>query len=244
MAAMSGNVEVVQFLISKGADVNAKDNNGNTPLDYATISGNTAVIRYLSSVGGGITSARIAGVRTTPPNNQRRTLPMDAFWQAVRWREFQDVRRYIEQEGVNVNAKDKDGMTALHLVVLFAPNFDGTLTPDVKFAKYLIDKGADVDAKDNEGLTTLHHAATNGVNIAFVRFIVSVGANVNTKDMHGFTPLHLAACFNGDVEFVQFLVSKGANVNARMNNGKTPLDLAREKGNVAVIRYLSSIGGR
>ena len=40
--------DIVQFLVSKGADVTMKDNGGKTPLDIAKENGNTVVIEYLS----------------------------------------------------------------------------------------------------------------------------------------------------------------------------------------------------
>jgi len=43
-------VEVVKFLVLKGEDVNAKDEEGNTPLDWAKKEGNTAVVQYLSGL--------------------------------------------------------------------------------------------------------------------------------------------------------------------------------------------------
>ncbi len=51
-AANNGNVEVAKYLVSKGAMINAKNSNANTPLDVTEEVGNTAVARYLSSIGG------------------------------------------------------------------------------------------------------------------------------------------------------------------------------------------------
>jgi ankyrin repeat protein len=48
LAAMKGNMDTVQFLVSKGASVNARDMNGTTPLDYAGLYGRKEVVEYLS----------------------------------------------------------------------------------------------------------------------------------------------------------------------------------------------------
>jgi len=45
-AAELGKVEVVEFLISQGADISAEANSGRTPLDVAKDHGNTAVVEY------------------------------------------------------------------------------------------------------------------------------------------------------------------------------------------------------
>jgi len=49
-AAQYNSVDVLQYLVSIGADVNAKDNDGETPLDHAKEDGSTLVFEYLSSV--------------------------------------------------------------------------------------------------------------------------------------------------------------------------------------------------
>jgi ankyrin repeat protein len=51
-AVENGNIEIVKFLVSKGADVNAKTDIGETPLDWAKKRGQTAIVQYLTSVGG------------------------------------------------------------------------------------------------------------------------------------------------------------------------------------------------
>lgn len=50
MSAFNGRYETSKFLIDNGADINAKDNNGFTPLDYAKKYGNNQVlVQYLVS---------------------------------------------------------------------------------------------------------------------------------------------------------------------------------------------------
>ena len=73
-----------------------------------------------------------------------------------------------------INAKTKDGYTALHFAVLRG---------DYDTAKYLIDNGADVNAKANElnvidrkGMTPLHYAAGKA-NINLVSLLLDSGAN-------------------------------------------------------------------
>jgi len=43
-------VEIAQFLVSRGADVHARNDNGDTPLDRAKLMGNTEVAAYLESL--------------------------------------------------------------------------------------------------------------------------------------------------------------------------------------------------
>jgi ankyrin repeat protein len=51
VAAFEGHNEVIEQLLAKGADVNAKDNDGNSPLSLATARSNTAVVELLKARG-------------------------------------------------------------------------------------------------------------------------------------------------------------------------------------------------
>jgi ankyrin repeat protein len=77
-------------------------------------------------------------------------------------------------------------------------------------------------------------------NDKFVKYLVFKGALINVQDEFGCTPLHYAAesCCEC-IDAVKFLVYNGADVNAKNKHGKIPLDLAREKGNTAVVKFLS-----
>ena len=50
-AACGGHLDVVKFLIDKGADVKAKDNTGRTALTYAALRGNLDVVKFLIEKG-------------------------------------------------------------------------------------------------------------------------------------------------------------------------------------------------
>ena len=50
-AALRGHKEIAELLISKGADVNARDKSGFTPLNWASNQGHTAVVELLKMHG-------------------------------------------------------------------------------------------------------------------------------------------------------------------------------------------------
>lgn len=52
VAAWGGDLEVVKYLVGRGASVTATNNRGATAKDIASSRGHTAVVEYLESVGG------------------------------------------------------------------------------------------------------------------------------------------------------------------------------------------------
>jgi ankyrin repeat protein len=117
--------------------------------------------------------------------------------------------------GADVEAKDVDGWTPLHIV---------TYRNSIETAKLLIERGADVKAKDNDGWTPLHWASWNNA-IELAKLLIERGADVEAKDNRGRTPLDFAANCN-HTEIAKLLIEKGADVEAKDNDKRTPFDKA------------------
>jgi len=119
-----------------------------------------------------------------------------------------DVVRALLDKGADVNAKRRDGWTAL----MIAANNGHA---DVVHA--LLDKGADVNAKDNDGVTALMAAAGNNLNyngswnghVDVIRALLDKGADVNAKMSDGWTASMIAAQ-NGHADVVKILKNAGA----------------------------------
>jgi len=176
-----------------------------------------------------------------------------------------DVKSYIDEKGVDVNAKDENGGTLLHSavrngqsaeIVKFlvtegksdvnakdnddsTPLHSAIMKNNVDFAKILISAGANVNAKNNKGLTPLGFAL-HTENIELINILLNAGANINAKDQpNGGTPLHYVV-LKKNIELAKLLVSKGADVKAKDDEGLTPLDFAKENRDKAMMQYLSS----
>jgi len=116
------------------------------------------------------------------------------------------IREVIQQTGLDINAENADGYTAIH-VAAQAGNFIGY--------RSLLKLDADINHTSKEGITLLH-SATVGGNLDIVKELVDqYNFDVNQPIEFGdqSTPLHYAA-MNSDLETVQFLVAKDADVNA------------------------------
>jgi ankyrin repeat protein len=110
--------------------------------------------------------------------------------------------------GIDINAKDNQGNTALH----YAAQYYNT-----ELIQLLINSGANVHAENNHGLTPLFFASRNldpGIMIS----LIDIGADVNARDIVGQTPLMYVARFcsyEPSVDLISALLDSGADILAK-----------------------------
>ena len=142
--------------------------------------------------------------------------------------------RVLIKQGLDVNAAQPDGMTALHWAAQRG---------DAGGAQMLMYAGARVDAVTRNGnYTPLHLAARNG-RTAAVKALLAAGADVHAVTTTGaVTALHFAAS-NGDPATVAVLLDKGAPVDTREGAwGQTPLMWAASANRLAALDMLIKRG--
>lgn len=167
-AAARGEIDVVNLLLSRGVDVNVKDNRGYTALAHALEA------RYQE-----VEEALLKRPELDP--NVGGLLGRPVLLAYV-WRDNQKATERLLALGANVNLEDKDGDTALH---------GAAETGNVEIIRMLLDKGANINAKNKQGGTPLMWAAVFGNDDA-VRLLLSRGANASLKDNDGITALEWA----------------------------------------------------
>ena len=207
----------VKSLISRGADINAKDTSDLTPLHEAAWTNARKTAEWLISQGADVKAINFRHV--TPLHLAART-------------NAREIAERLTARGAEVNAKDNAGRTPLHA----AAESNARET-----AVWLIAKGALVNAKDGYGDTPLHAAARANAWQTAVLLRPS-RTDIDARDLGDRTPLHEAVLTNS-LEMAGWLVARGADVNARDHVGKTPLDRAVELGRADMERMLSDNGG-
>jgi len=133
--------------------------------------------------------------------------------------------RDLIAEGVDVNAADEHGWTAL----LFAAR-DGRLP----MAEYLLGEGARLDVRNSSGGQPVHLAAAWN-RLSVLEFLVQKGARIDAVDDDGWTPLH----HTNHLPMVEFLLEAGADPAAKAKDGRTPMDLAEDPEILALLKKWS-----
>ncbi len=240
-------------LIEGGADANAADSLGTTPLMWAARYGDAALVERLLRAGAdpkaenafGVTpmseaalvgSAPVirallkAGVDPNSPNPEGET----ALMLVVRTGQT-DAAELLIATGADVNAKERwAGQTAL----MWA---SAQLQPQM--VSLLLANGAEVNARSavrewtrkvsseprpkelaQGGLTPLMFAARSGC-IECAELLLGAGAEIDLPDPYGVTPL-LVATLNLQNDFAAYLVEKGADFTLWDLYGRTPLYVA------------------
>ena len=250
-AITKGNLEVVKYLVEKGAEINMTTKDRVTLLGLAAREGHFEVVKYLAENGAEINMTTKDGV--TP------------LGLAAREGHFKVVK-YLAENGTEINMTTKDGVTPLGLAAR-----EGHF----EVVKYLAENGAEVDQADNAGVTPLLRAAYCG-HLEVVEFLLKNGADINediidedrdivkdrliiamhkgesdkverlckdyaNSNIHGTSILELAVKI-GREEIVKCLLDNGADVNKANSNGATPLHIAAQKGHPNIVRLLFDYG--
>ncbi|XP_048250105.1 ankyrin repeat domain-containing protein 17-like isoform X2 [Haliotis rufescens] len=220
-AAWSGHREVVELLVSKGADVSLVDGGGNNSLHYACCGGDAETVKSVLSPN--VVDIDGRGWR-------RRTPMMEAADRGHR-----EVVELLVSKGANVSLVDGGGNNSLHYACCGG---------DVETVKYVLSLNVvDIDGRGEVSRTPVMCAA-RWRNREVVEFLVSKGANVSLVDKIGNNILHLASG-EGDVETVKFVVSLNVvDINARNNIGLTAADRARDWARRQLLDLLVSHGAQ
>ena len=127
--------------------------------------------------------------------------------------------------GANINARARDGKTALIAAI---QNDNPAAT------RLLLDRGIDFNLADNTGLTALGYAANRG-NATLVQALQAKGATADARSPNGAALLRFAIG-QGNIAQVRELLQQGANI------AESPLYIAERGNNVEMVRLLIEHG--
>lgn len=125
----------------------------------------------------------------------------------------------VLKHGFDVNAANKDGLTAIHKAVLCKRE---------AVVSRLLKRGADPHVRDKDGATLLHYAVLVAA-IQTLKLLIKHGVDVNLADNEGWTPLHLAVQ-SRTRDVAKILLVNGADKTMKNKDGNTPFDVAISLG--------------
>lgn len=166
-AVVKGQEKIAELLVSKGARLDQKNRDHDTPLHLAVAFGHTDIVELLLSKGAAIDERRKDGF--TP------------LYTAVN-RNEKAIAQILIASGATVDAKGNDSITPLYQA-------SGRNLPDM--VALLLSNGADPNLRNKDGDTPLHIAAAYD-NKDIVELLLSGGANPQTQNIDGKTPADLA----------------------------------------------------
>lgn len=230
IACENQQIDVIRLLISRGADVNAKDVEGVSAIQKAAERGYLDVIQLLVQNNALLDQRRLVEVEYgsvdsgmvgyIPCNRTELMLAAE--------KGFTDIVRYLFDNGSDIKAVTYDkrygnGLCAFHYAAI-----EG----HIEALKLLHTKKFPVDYKDSLGRTALYLACWRG-HIPVVKFLIENGAQLTSKsewklfNLFDFYSAQYAAVLGGQPDVLKYLISIGASIDPKLA-GKNLFAVANE----------------
>lgn len=244
------HLEVVKFLVDRGADVNAEDSNRVVPLHSLAVRNSAAAIAILVAKGakvdakdyGGNTALHYAAMSNAADAvailiekgadiENRENYGRTPLILCARERGGPCTIKVLLDAGADVNARDKFQDTGLNLA---------SWRGKKEVVDILLDAGAKIPSKGRDVRYLFSEAASHGLNRLFDA-VANAGGDPTFKLSNGGTLLHAAAS-GGSAEILDILIGKGLDINLKDNYGWTSLHYAARDGRVGAVERLIKKG--
>jgi ankyrin repeat protein len=129
------------------------------------------------------------------------------------------VNELLKRDNVDVNLKNKNNQTALHLACCWEDI-------PIELFNIILKLSTDVNAQEIEGHTALQCAIRSESEIAVKVLLRRKDVNVNLKNNDNETALHLSIRYNMPIDLYTKILEKSTDVNVQEKDGRTALHLA------------------
>jgi ankyrin repeat protein len=209
---LGGSANAVARLLADGYDIDAKTNQGTSPIYCAAGRDDVPILRMLLQKGADVNAQ---GGRS------------HIALQVACCRGAQKNVKLMLEHQVDINAQGGQYITALA-----AASYQGHL----EIVKLLLDNEADVNAQGNHYRNALMEASFQG-QLGIVKLLLDNKADVNAQVEYCGNAL-LDASFQGHLEIVKLLLKNKAEVNAQIHYCATALMGASSQGHLKIVELL------
>ncbi len=263
LAILSNNIKIVLYLLNKGVDIDAEDNEGLTPLiialshprfmnvailllnrhatlEHVSKSGHSALsvaIRNNNPEGALMLIKRGANINIADNAHTPLTLTHVALLQYhEQAQQYRELETLLLAKGAKVDvALNSLGWTPLCTTVTKAVD-----KPNNDHIRLLLQLGADVNHLDINGRTPLMLAASMG-RISSVEMLMKNYADNTLFDNFGWSALMFAVYYN-HIDVATFMLDNGVNPNSVSPQGLTALKIAQEHKRIKMVDLLLEYG--
>ncbi|KAJ9590050.1 hypothetical protein L9F63_016826, partial [Diploptera punctata] len=194
--------------------LNNRNSNGHTPLHVACLADKPECVKALLIAGADVNisaaQTTVASSAATPPGyvgdflhgnaNKLYAQDMKFGGTPLHWSCSREVIEALVDMGCDINSRNFDGRTALHIMVM-RNRLECVVT--------LLSRGADVNISDNEGDTPLHMAVVQQ-SLPVVQALIVFGADLTYRNNKGVTPRHGIVSGSGGEKVLFALHAVGA----------------------------------
>ncbi|MEJ5996151.1 ankyrin repeat domain-containing protein [Pedobacter sp. Du54] len=218
-AASRGNVEIMEYLLSKGAKVDVIDSHGATVLNFAASGGQQHTKVYDLLISNGYDLKK--GVNGEGANALLLTMATA--------KDFK-LTDYFISKGLDLKSTDAKGNTAFNYAAR---------TGNIEILKALVAKG--VKYNDNAMLMAAQGGRGSANTLDLFKYLESLKINPAVIGPNGENVLHALARKPNQAEIINYFIAKGVDLNKADNDGTTPfMNAAASNSDLELITLLSS----
>ena len=238
LASYWGGVKVARLLLDHGANIDVRDEKGQTQLHRTLINMEYEFedygfddMQFLLDHGADVDA--LDDDHSTPLH------VVSQFGNAK-------VARLLLEHDANIHVRNVNDQTPLHIISSRSGNMSSN--EYIHMLWLFLEHGTEIDALDNNHSTPLHLALHSG-SVEAARLLLEYGASIHVRNKQDQTPLQLLMAshwikgpLDDDIDVIRLFLERGGDVDSISGNHSTMLHVAMQWGSLEVVHLLLDYG--